>query len=284
MYLDSASSSEKPQRVLDAMDRAYREYYANVHRGVYTIAEEATTAYEGARTKLACLSERVVADRDRVHEERDRGDQPRRLLVGARQPADGDAVVLTQMEHHANIVPWHMLAAERGVELRWIPLTADYRLDLSDLDRLLDGAKLLDGHGGVERARHVRTRSAPSPTPRTPPARASSSTPRRPSRTSPSTCRPGTPTSSGSPAHKMLGPSGIGGLWARAELLEAMPPFLGGGEMIRDVTVDGFTTNEIPWKFEAGTPPIAEVDRSRCRGRLPDRLWASTRSGPTRSR
>ena len=142
VYLDSAASAQKPQSVLDAMDRAYREFYANVHRGVYTIAEEATAAYEGARTKVAGLlhapTDEIVFTKNVT--------EAINLVAYAWARAnvrEGDAVVLTQMEHHANVVPWHQLAAERGVELRWIPLTDEYRLDLSGLDQLLDGAKLL---------------------------------------------------------------------------------------------------------------------------------------------
>jgi cysteine desulfurase / selenocysteine lyase len=170
----------------------------------------------------------------------------------------GDAVVLTQMEHHANIVPWHILAAERGVELRWIPLTPDYHLDLSDLDRLLDGARLLT----VTAASNVLgTLNAIRPLADAAHAAgakilvdAAQAVPHLPV-----DVREWDADFVGFTGHKMLGPSGIGGLWARAELLAAMPPFLGGGEMIRDVNLDGFTTNDVPWKFEAGTPPIVEA-------------------------
>ena len=139
------------------------------------------------------------------------------------------------MEHHANVVPWHMLAAERGVELRWIPLTADYRLDLTDLDALLDGAKLLaisamsNVLGTINDDPAARRRRARAP------ARSCSSTPASPCRTSPTDVQAWDADFVAFSAHKMLGPSGIGALWARRELLEAMPPFLGGGEMIRDV-------------------------------------------------
>ena len=154
-YLDSASSAQKPNAVLDAMDDCYRRYYANIHRGVYSIAEEATAAYEQARRKVARFVERAVGVGDRVRAQRDRSHQPRRVHLGPRQPARGRRRSCSRhMEHHANVVPWHMLAAERGVELRWIPLTDDFRLDLSDLDRLLDGARLLAVIGNVERARH----------------------------------------------------------------------------------------------------------------------------------
>ncbi len=142
VYLDSAATSQKPTAVLDAMDRYYREYNANVHRGVYTIAEEATAAFEAARAKVArfvgaAAPHEIVYTRNAT--------EAINLVAYSWARANlqrGDVVVLTHLEHHANVVPWHILAAERGVELRWVPLTADYQLDLSDLDRLLDAAKL----------------------------------------------------------------------------------------------------------------------------------------------
>jgi cysteine desulfurase/selenocysteine lyase len=172
--------------------------------------------------------------------------------------SEGDPVVLTHMEHHANIVPWHMLAADRGIELRWIPLTSDGHLDLTDLPRLLDGARLLSVtavSNVLGTINDVRTladaahdagalvlvdaaQAAPHLT------------------TDVSVMGADFVAFSG---HKMLGPTGIGVLWAREALLEAMPPFMGGGEMITDVRLDGFTPTEVPWKFEAGTPPFAEA-------------------------
>jgi cysteine desulfurase/selenocysteine lyase len=257
VYLDSAASAQKPQSVLDAMDRAYREFYANVHRGVYTIAEEATAAYEGARAKVAALlaapTEEIVFTKNVT--------EAINLVAYSWARAnlvEGDAIVLTQMEHHANVVPWHLLARERGVELRWIPLTDDYRLDLSGLDRLLDGAKLLtvtaasNVLGTINEIRPLADAAHAAG------ARilvdAAQAVPHFPV-----DVREWDADFVGFTGHKLLGPSGIGGLWARAELLDAMPPFLGGGEMIRDVTLDGFTTNDVPWKFEAGTPPIVEA-------------------------
>ena len=258
VFLDSAASSQKPIQVLDAMDRCYREYYANVHRGVYAIAEEATNAYEGARAKTARLlnaySTNEIVFTKNVTEAVN-------LVAYSWARANlraGDAVVLTEMEHHANIVPWHMLAAERGVELRWIPLTADHRLDLTDLDRLRHGARLLavtavsnvlgtvNDVGALARAAHDAGALILVDAAQAVPHMAVD-------------VRAWDADFVGFTGHKMLGPSGIGGLWARAALLDDMPPFLGGGEMIRDVTTTGFSTNDLPWKFEAGTPPIAEA-------------------------
>jgi cysteine desulfurase / selenocysteine lyase len=258
VYLDSASSAQKPQPVLDAMDRCYRESYANVHRGVYTIAEETTAAYESARGKVAGLlnagsPSEIVFTKNVTEAINLVAYTWARANLGA-----GDVVVVTEMEHHANVVPWHLLAAERGVEVRWIPLGPDFRLDLRDLDRLLDGAKLL----AVSAASNVLG-TINEIRPLADAAHAAGSL----VLVDAAQAVPHFPVDVqawdadfvGFTGHKMLGPSGIGGLWARAELLEAMPPFLGGGEMIRDVTQEGFSTNEIPWKFEAGTMPIVEA-------------------------
>jgi cysteine desulfurase/selenocysteine lyase len=257
-YLDSAASSQKPQAVLDAMDHYYETSHANVHRGVYTIAEEATALMEQARGKVARF---IGAPSDRGVVFTKNGTESLNLVAHtwARQNlAEGDAIVLTQMEHHANIVPWLMLAEQTGVELRWLPVGADGHLDLTDLDRHLDGAKLLAvtamsnvlgtltpvrrladaAHeagavvvvDGAQYTPHLRT----------------------------DVIELGVDFFAFT-GHKMCGPTGVGVLWGREDLLESMPAFLGGGEMILDVREDGWTPNEIPWKFEAGTPPIAEI-------------------------
>ena len=257
-YLDSASSSQKPVAVLDAMDDCYRRYYANIHRGVYSIAEESTAAFEDARRKVAnfvgaAQPEEIVFVRNAT--------EAINLVAYTWARANlqaGDAIVLSHMEHHANVVPWHMLAAERGVELRWIPLTDDFRLDLTDLDELLDGAKLLaisamsNVLGTINEIRPLADAAHAHD-----------------ALVLVDACQfvPHVQTDVQAwdadfvafSAHKLLGPSGIGALWARRELLEAMPPFLGGGEMIRDVRLDGFSTNDVPWKFEAGTQAIVEA-------------------------
>ncbi|MDQ1385134.1 MAG: cysteine desulfurase / selenocysteine lyase [Actinomycetota bacterium] len=258
VYLDSASSAQKPLAVLDAMDDAYRNHYANIHRGVYTIAEEATAAFEDARRKVARFvnaprTDEIVFTRNATESINLVAYSWARANLNA-----GDAIVLSHMEHHANVVPWQILAAERGVELRWIPMTADFRLDLTNLEQLLDGARLLaisamsnvlgtindirpladaaHAHGALvlvdacQYVPHVAT-----------------------------DVQQWDADFIAFSSHKILGPTGIGALWARKDLLEAMPPFLGGGEMIRDVRLDGFTTNDVPWKFEAGTPAIVEA-------------------------
>jgi cysteine desulfurase/selenocysteine lyase len=258
VYLDSAASAQKPQVVLDAMEAVYEHSYANVHRGVYAIAEEATAAFESARRKIARFigapSEREIVFTKNVTEAIN-------LVAyswGRHFLRPGDAVLLTEMEHHANLVPWLMLAEERGIELRFIPVADDYSLDLTDLDRLIDGVKLL----GVTAMSNVlgtltpvrRLADAAHDAGALVLVDGAQYTPHLPTDVRALGC-----DFYGFTGHKMLGPTGIGGLWARAELLEAMPAFLGGGEMIRDVRLDGWTPNEIPWKFEAGTPPIVEA-------------------------
>jgi len=258
VYLDSAATAQKPLAVLDAMDRYYRETNANVHRGVYTLAEEATAAFEDGRARTA----RFIGATD-----------PHELVLtrnatesinlaartwGAANLGAGDAIVLTEMEHHANIVPWQMLAAERGLEIRWVPIDGSYRLDLTDLDALLDGAKLFAFTAMSNVLGTTNDVAALSAAARRAGAAvlvdACQSVAHEP--TDVSAWDVDFVAFSG---HKMVGPTGIGGLWGRREVLEAMPPFLGGGEMIRDVRKEGFTTNDVPWRFEAGTPAIAEA-------------------------
>jgi cysteine desulfurase/selenocysteine lyase len=259
VYLDSAASSQRPQSVLDAMDTYYQTTHANVHRGVYTFAEEADRLYDAARVTVG----RFIGAPDPEHEVIFTKNATESInLVAAtwarKNLARGDVVLLTDMEHHANIVPWLMLAEERGVELRWIGMDEDYRLDLSDLDRLLDGVKLVacttmsNVLGTItpfaliaEAAHRVGALVL---------ADGAQSVPHLPTDVNGLGC-----DFLAFSAHKMLGPTGIGVLWARRELLEEMPPFMGGGGMIRDVRHDGFISNELPWKFEAGTPPIAEA-------------------------
>jgi cysteine desulfurase / selenocysteine lyase len=259
VYLDSASSSQHPRVVLDAMDNYYETTHANVHRGVYAIAEEADRRYEAARLAVGRFvgaphpGQEVIFTKNAT--------EAVNLVAatwGRANLSPGDAVLLTDMEHHANLVPWLMLAEERGLELRWIPMADDYRLDLSSLDRLVDGVKLvacttmsnvlgtIPPFARIAEAAHNAGAVVL--------ADGAQSVPHLPTDVKALGC-----DFLVFSAHKMLGPTGIGVLWARQDLLEAMPPFLGGGGMIADVRRDGFTTNELPWKFEAGTPPIAEA-------------------------
>jgi cysteine desulfurase / selenocysteine lyase len=258
VYLDSAASSQKPNAVTDAMTSYYETTHANVHRGVYSLAEEATRRYEEARGKVATFigagsAAQIVFTKNVT--------EAINLVAhswGRRNLRPGDAVVLTEMEHHANLVPWLQLMEERGIELRYLPIDDDGELILDDLDAKLNGAKLLSFTaisnvlGTINPVRELADA-----------AHAAGAL----VLVDGAQFVPQAPTSVeamgvdflGFTGHKMLGPTGIGCLWARPELLEDMPPFLGGGEMIRDVRLDGFTPTEVPWKFEAGTPPIAEA-------------------------
>jgi cysteine desulfurase / selenocysteine lyase len=259
VYLDSASSSQRPRAVLEAMDDYYETTHANVHRGVYSIAEEADRRYDAARMAVG----RFIGAPDPEHEVifTKNATESINLVAsswGRRHLGPGAIVVLNDMEHHANIVPWLMLVEERGIELRWIPMGDDYRLDLSNLDQILDGAKLvacttmsnvlgtIPPFTQIAEAAHRAGALVL--------ADGAQSVPHLPTDVRSLGC-----DFLAFSAHKMVGPTGIGVLWARRELLEEMPPFLGGGTMIGDVRRDGFTTNELPWKFEAGTPPIAEA-------------------------
>lgn len=258
VYLDSASSSQKPAAVLDAMDHYYRNSHANVNRGAYRLAVEATDALEGARDAVARFvgaphAHEIIFTKNAT--------EAMNLFAqswGRQNLAAGDVVVLTEMEHHANIVPWHMLVEALGIELRWIPITEQGSLDLTDLDRLLDGAKLvsvmamsnvlgtLNPIRRIADAAHAAGAAIISD--------ASQYVPHLPT----DVIELGVDAMVFT-GHKMLGPTGIGVLWGKTELLESMPPFLGGGDMIMQVTKEGFTTNDLPHKFEAGTPAIAEI-------------------------
>ncbi len=258
VYLDSASSAQKPLSVIESMNRYYETTHANVHRGVYAIAEEATRLFEAGREAVARFigapsTNEVVFTKNAT--------EAINLVAyswGRANLAAGDVVVLTEMEHHANLVPWLALKAERQIELRYLPVADDGTLDLTNLEATLEGAKLL----GVSAISNVLGTINPIAE-LTAAAHAAGAL----VLVDGAQHAPHLQTDVKAlgvdffalTGHKMLGPTGIGALWARAELLEAMPPFLGGGEMIRDVRLDGFTTNDVPWKFEAGTPPIAEV-------------------------
>jgi len=260
VYLDSAATAQKPQSVLDAMDRYYRTCNANIHRGVYAIAEQATAAYEDAR-RLVATFVGAASPREIVFTRN--STEAINLVAHAWARANvaaGDAIVLTPMEHHSNLVPWHIFAAERAIELRFIPLTGSGELAIEALPGLLaDGrARLVSfvhvsnvlgtvnpaaeiGRIAHERGARVLVDASQS------------------AAHLPLDVRALDADFVAFTGHKMLGPTGIGALWGRRELLEAMPPFLGGGEMIREVSLTASKWNELPWKFEAGTMPIAEA-------------------------
>ena len=258
VYLDSANTSQKPRQVIDAMTQFMENSYAPINRSAYKLAADATELFEGARSKVgefinAPSADEVVFTKNAT--------ESLNLVASSWGRANlraGDVVVLTHMEHHANIVPWHMLVAERGIRLRWVPLTADGQLDLTDLATLLDGAKVFSFTAMSNVLGTI-----------TPVKLLCEAAHAAGAITIVDACQyvPHNVTDVQAwgadfvafSSHKMCGPSGVGALWARAALLDAMPPFLGGGNMIADVRLDGFTCAPVPAKFEAGTPPIVEV-------------------------
>ena len=258
-YLDNTASSQKPVQVIEAMNRYYREQHANVHRGVHFLSETATAAYENARLRVA----RFV-----------NSPSPRQIIFtkntteslnlvayswGRANLGPGDEVLITEMEHHSNIVPWQIICEITGATLKFVPITPGGELDYDALERLLsertkvfaftamsnvlgtinpvaDLVQLAHSVGaiavvdGAQSVPHLATDVQALEA-----------------------------DFLAFSAHKMLGPTGVGVLFGRRELLQAMPPFMGGGDMIREVKMEGSRWNELPYKFEAGTPAIAEV-------------------------
>jgi cysteine desulfurase / selenocysteine lyase len=256
-YLDSGATSQKPQAVIDAITAHYTDHNANIHRGVYPLAVEATEAYEGARRRVAAwlrssYEETIFAKN---------ATEAINLVAyswGRAHVGEGDTIVLTQMEHHSNIVPWQRLAQERGASVEYVQVDDAGRLDLGSLDRLLQRSPKLVGvvhvsnvlgtlnpvEDVVRRAHEAGARVLIDG----------------------SQAVPQFPVDVGAidadfyvwTAHKAYGPTGIGVLHGRRELLEEMPPFLSGGDMISSVGWESSRWNDLPWKFEAGTSPIAE--------------------------
>jgi cysteine desulfurase/selenocysteine lyase len=259
IYFDNGASSQKPESVIRAMDDYYRRYNANVHRGVHTLSEEATEAFESARTKVAKFIHAPSA-RQIIFT---RGATESINLVaytwGRSNLGPGDEVLITEMEHHANIVPWQIMQEQLGFTLRFVPITDQGLLDLSDLPTLLtERTKLfafVHASNVVGTLNPVRELVAA--------ARAvgakvlidgAQSVPHMPVDVQALDA-----DFFAFSSHKMCGPTGMGILYGKRDLLEAMPPFMGGGDMIREVKLTGSKWNSVPYKFEAGTPAIAEA-------------------------
>ena len=263
VYLDNAATSQKPRQVIDAIVEYYEKHNANVHRGIHTLAEEATALYEGARDKMARFIN--APSRDEVIFTKNTSEAINLVarVLGDAGPGyrvgPGDEIVITEMEHHSNIVPWHQLAERTGATVKWFRITDEGRLDLSTLDTVITErtkivsmthvSNLLGTINPVDvvirRAREVGALVLID---------ASQSAPHLPLDVA----------SIGADfvaitGHKMLGPTGVGVLWGRLPLLQELPPFLGGGEMIELVTMERSTFAPPPHKFEAGTPAIAEA-------------------------
>ncbi|HJP65853.1 MAG TPA: SufS family cysteine desulfurase [Actinomycetota bacterium] len=258
IYLDSAATSQKPRQVIDAIVDFYERHNANVHRGAYTLAEEATALFERARADLA----RFVGAPEAACVVFNRGTTESVNLVAhgyARKTLrEGDQILLSPIEHHSNLVPWILASQATGAELRYFELTDDAQLDLSNLDSVL-----------TDRTRIVAVTGMSNVVGTMPPVRELADAAHAVGAVllvDGAQLVPHTPvdvaaldvdflTISG---HKMLGPTASGGLYARRELLDLMDPFIGGGEMIREVHLDRATWNDVPWKFEGGTMNIAE--------------------------
>lgn len=257
VYLDSAATSQKPQVVIDALVAYYSTYNANIHRGVYEIAAQATDAFEAARKNVAqflgAQTEEIIWTRNTT--------EALNLVSyswGLQNVGPGDAIVITQLEHHSNLVPWQLLAEKTGAELRFIRVDGRGLHVLDDLDRLLDGAKLV----ALSHVSNTLGTIAPLDL-IVPKAHAAGAI----------VVVDGAQAAPNMPldlkaldvefyalsAHKMCGPTGIGVLYGKRALLEAMPPFLTGGDMIRKVGYAKTTFNDLPWKFEAGTSNIADA-------------------------
>jgi cysteine desulfurase/selenocysteine lyase len=259
VYLDSTATSQKPLPVIETMDEFYRRSNANIHRGIHTLAEESTQLYEAARVKIgkfihAPSARQIIYTRSTT--------ESINLVAqtwGRTNLNNGDVVILTEMEHHSNLVPWQMLATERGLRLEFIPVSPDGLLDLDVYRQLLEleprlvaFTQMSNVLGTINPAAEIiRLAHAAGAIALVDGAQS----------------LPHLPVDVQAldadfvafSAHKMCGPTGIGVLYGRKNLLESMPPYQGGGDMIKRVQLRSFTPNEIPYKFEAGTPAIAEA-------------------------
>lgn len=258
VFLDSAASSQKPLPVLEAMERVYRECYANVHRGIYAFSEEATLAYENARDRVASFINAPV--REEIIFTRNTTEAINLVAYawGRANIRPGDRILLTEMEHHSNLVPWQLLAQEKGARLIYLPITDEGLLQMDLLDSLLDErVKLVavtmmsNVLGTVNPVREIIQKAHAAGAVVL--VDAAQAVPHIPVDVQDLDC-----DFMAFSGHKMCGPTGIGVLYGKETLLEAMPPFLGGGDMIRKVEWESATWNQLPWKFEAGTPAFVE--------------------------
>ena len=259
VYLDSTATTQKPIQVIQAMDDYYRSYNANVHRGVHTLAEEATEAYEKARQRVtdfinAHSSREVIFTRNTTE-----SINLVALTWGRTHLQEADLVILTEMEHHSNLVPWQMLVAEKGIQLEFIPVTTEglldldvYRKLLEQLPRLVSFTHMSNVLGTINPAKEIiqMAHQAGAVTI----VDGAQSVPHFPIDVQDLDV-----DFLAFSAHKICGPTGLGVLYGKLNILNEMPPFLGGGEMIKRVLLRSFIPNELPHKFEAGTPAIAEA-------------------------
>jgi len=258
IYLDSTATTQKPTQVIQAMDDYYRSYNSNVHRGVHTLAEEATAAYESARQRVANFihapsAREIIFTRNTT--------ESINLIAftwGRTYLQEDDLVILTEMEHHSNLVPWQILAAEKGIQLEFIPITTDgileldvYRKLLEQMPKLVSFTQMSNVLGTINPAKEIVQMAH----------QAGAITIIDGAQSVPHfsvDVQDLDVDFLAFSAHKICGPTGLGVLFGKINLLNDMPPFLGGGEMIKRVLLRSFTPNEVPHKFEAGTPAIAE--------------------------
>jgi cysteine desulfurase/selenocysteine lyase len=259
VYLDNAATSQKPYVVIDAMNDFYTRYNANVHRGIHKLSEQATDAYEGARKRIARFIN-AASHREIIYTRN--ATESINLVAwswGRTNLGPGDVVLSTEMEHHSNIVPWQMIAEQVGCEVRYVPAREDGEFDWEAFEGLLD-----------ERVKLVTVTHMSNVLGTILPVRRLADAAHAVGAlflVDGAQSAPHLPVDVQAldadffafSAHKMLGPTGIGVLYGRRELLEAMPPFMGGGDMIKRVELAASQWNDLPWKFEAGTPAIAEA-------------------------
>ena len=261
IYFDNAATTQKPQIVINSLVNYYENYNANIHRGVHKLAEEATNAYEEVREKVKSF---VVATSDAEVVFTRNTTESINLLshsLGEYLLKEGDEVLLSEMEHHSNIIPWYLLRDKKKIKVKFIPITDKYELDYDALKNLIANktkiisvthkSNVLGTVNDIKKIRNCVEAHSHAPLLI---VDAAQSVPHMKVDFSELGCDFLIFSS-----HKMCGPTGVGVLVGKKELLEKMPPFLGGGEMIRKVTFEGFTPNDVPWKFEAGTPNIADV-------------------------
>ena len=259
IYLDNAATSQKPRQVLEVLDEYYRTFNANIHRGIYQMSEEATARYEAVRGKVARFI--GAEDPNSIVFTRNATEAINLVAVGWARKflKEGDEVLLTLMEHHSDLVPWLVLSLQKGVKLQYLGLTPEGRLDLANLDQVLTRrtklvcvthmSNVLGAINPVaDLARKAHAVGAKIL------VDSAQGVPHIPTNVQTIDC-----DFLAFSAHKMLGPMGVGVLYGRKEILESMDPLITGGEMIREVHLDRVTWNDVPWKFEAGTPSVGDV-------------------------
>jgi len=265
VYLDSAATSQKPAVVIDIMDDYYRRYNANPHRGVYTISEEATAAYESARQRVAAFINAASVKEVIFTRNTTEAINLVRYTWGRANIRHGDRILLTEMEHHSNLVPWQLLAQEVGATLEFLRIDDQGMLQLDELEARLEGVRLL---AITHQSNTLGTIN---------PIKAITAAAHRAGALVLIDGAQAVPHLAvdvkdldvdfyAFSGHKMCGPTGIGVLWARRALLDAMPPFLAGGDMIKRVRLHEASWNDLPWKFEAGTPSVRRSTTSRISG------------------